>query len=377
VVSINWGPWEKAGMVSKEVQQQFAKRAVQLISPVGGRKAFGQEIRFGQKGETIIILGNGPWKDVSHPQPNLVPSTLSLVSKASIKSSSGSAFEMALILDPRDHYLQDHRLDDKPVFPAAMAVELMAETVQRGWPDLEIVGIRSMRVLQGIVLDEDRREIHVSARPQTDPEHESLGLQVDVEISESIGRGRPSYRATVQLADRLPSSPPFNLKPFSDLQPFPMEVKEAYGRWLFHGPSFEGIGQIEGINENGIVALISSCPPGKCLSGNGQPGRWIIDPVLMDCGFQLAILWERYHHDMTPLPSRFTSYRRFATVSDSKVRCFLHAKATNAGHTLVTDIIFTDGSGRILGLLEEMEFSCSRSLNRLAGYLSGEQTELA
>jgi len=373
VVSINWGPWEKAGMVSKEVQQQFAKRAVQLISPVGGRKAFDQEIRFGRKGETIIILGNGPWKDVLHPQPKLVPSTLSLVSKASIKSSIGSAFEMALTLDPRDHYLQDHRLDDKPVFPAAMAVELMAEAVQRGWPDLEIVGIRSMRVLQGIVLDEDRREIHVSARPQTDPGHESLGLEVDVEISESIGRGRPSYRATVQLADRLPSPPPFNFKPFSSLQPFPMEVKEAYSRWLFHGPFFEGIGQIEGINENGIVALISSCPPGKCLSGNGQPGRWIIDPVLMDCGFQLAILWERYHHDMTPLPSRFTSYRRFATVSDSNVRCFLHAKATNAGHTLLTDIIFTDGSGRILGLLEEMEFSCSRSLNRLAGYLSGER----
>ena len=375
VVSINWGPWEKAGMVSKEVQQQFAKRGVQLIPPVGGRKAFDQEIRFGRKGETIIILGDGPWKDMPPPQPSLVPASLPLFSKAPIKSSGGSAFEIAFTLDARDHYLQDHRLDDKPVFPAAMAVELMAEAVQRGWPELEIVGIRSMRVLQGIVLDEDRREIHVVARPQTDPGHESLSLEVDVEICESTARGRPSYRATVHLADRLPSSPPFNLKPFANLQPFPMGVKEAYSRWLFHGPSFEGIGQIEGINENGIVALIASCPPSKCLTGNGQPGRWLIDPVLMDCGFQLAILWERYYHDMTPLPSRFTSYRRFGTLSASNVRCFLHAKTANAGHTLLTDIVFTDCSGRILGLLEEMEFSCSKSLNRLARCPSGEQAE--
>jgi hypothetical protein len=43
----------------------------------------------------------------------------------------------------------------------------------------------------------------------------------------------------------------------------------------------------------------------------------------------------------------------------------------------LTDIIFTDGTGRILGLLEEMEFSCSKALNRLAGCLSGQQTELA
>jgi acyl transferase domain-containing protein/NAD(P)-dependent dehydrogenase (short-subunit alcohol dehydrogenase family)/NAD(P)H-dependent flavin oxidoreductase YrpB (nitropropane dioxygenase family) len=369
VVSMNWGPWAKAGMVSDEVQRQFSQRGVQLIPPVSGRRIFDQEIQFGRKGQIEVVLGDGPWEAIEPAKPTSTPESFPLVVGAPLKLSNGSAVELTLILDPRrDRYLQDHRLDGKPVFPAAMAVELMAEVVQRAWPELEMVGLRSMRVLQGIVLGEEPREIHVMARPQTEPPYESLGLEVDVEISELTQRGRPSYRATVQLADRLPSPSPYDPSVCSKLRPFPMSVEEAYRDWLFHGPSFQGIAKIEGLNEGGICAVLFPSSPGQCLLQNGHPGHWLIDPVLLDCGFQLAILWERSQHDMTPLPSSFTSYRRFGDFSGSEVHCYLQARSTNAGHTLLTDITFLDPAGRMVGFLEGMEFSCSKALNRLAGF---------
>jgi NAD(P)-dependent dehydrogenase (short-subunit alcohol dehydrogenase family) len=62
VVSINWGPWAKTGMVSAEAQRQFAVRGIQLIEPQAGRWALESELRYGQKGEVEVILGAGPWQ---------------------------------------------------------------------------------------------------------------------------------------------------------------------------------------------------------------------------------------------------------------------------------------------------------------------------
>ncbi len=57
VVSINWGPWEKRGMVSPELLREFARRGVTLVPPEVGRRKFYEEIRFGRKGEAEVIIG--------------------------------------------------------------------------------------------------------------------------------------------------------------------------------------------------------------------------------------------------------------------------------------------------------------------------------
>jgi acyl transferase domain-containing protein/NAD(P)-dependent dehydrogenase (short-subunit alcohol dehydrogenase family) len=62
VVSMNWGPWAKTGMVSAEAERQFAARGIQLIEPQAGRRALDSELRYGQKGEVEVILGSGPWE---------------------------------------------------------------------------------------------------------------------------------------------------------------------------------------------------------------------------------------------------------------------------------------------------------------------------
>jgi NAD(P)-dependent dehydrogenase (short-subunit alcohol dehydrogenase family) len=61
VVAINWGPWRKAGMVSAEVERQFADRAMQMICPESGRCALIDELDYGRKGEVEVVLGGGPW----------------------------------------------------------------------------------------------------------------------------------------------------------------------------------------------------------------------------------------------------------------------------------------------------------------------------
>jgi len=57
VAAISWGPWAKGGMVTPELQRQFAHRGIRLIPPSIGAQKLDQELSFGKKGEVEITVG--------------------------------------------------------------------------------------------------------------------------------------------------------------------------------------------------------------------------------------------------------------------------------------------------------------------------------
>jgi len=379
VVSINWGPWQ-TGMASSDVQQRFAARGVQLVSPAGGRAAFIDEIERGAKGDVAVVLGDGPWRryaEVARPAVPRAPAKssgadrsgrgdLPLLDGRAVRAGEGGAVEVVRLLDPAtDLFLLDHQMDGRPVLPAAVAMELFAEIAHRGWPDREILAIRDFRVLNGVVLKDGPRPILIRARAATQPDQERLELSVDVTIADPDS-GRPFYQASVLVGEGFPPAPGGGPAPLSSVRPFPTSVEKAYENLLFHGPLFQGIRTIEGLGEEGISGWVTPSVPARCLRGaNG--GDWLIDPVVVDSAFQLGILYARSHYDMTPLPARFRSFRRFAPFNGAPIRCEFRSKARAEGHVLDIQIAFIDENGRLLGMLEDMELSCSRELNRLAG----------
>ena len=80
VVAINWGPWDKAGMVTAETRRQFLDRGVGLVRPDAGRRFLLHEIRFGNSSHPIVAaMGR---LDVDEPAggagPHAVPATETL-----------------------------------------------------------------------------------------------------------------------------------------------------------------------------------------------------------------------------------------------------------------------------------------------------------
>lgn len=61
VISINWGPWEGAGMLSDEARRQFIERGIRMIKPEVGKRALEKELIHGREGEVEVVLGGGPW----------------------------------------------------------------------------------------------------------------------------------------------------------------------------------------------------------------------------------------------------------------------------------------------------------------------------
>jgi hypothetical protein len=204
---------------------------------------------------------------------------------------------------------------------------------------------------------------------------------------------RTYYHAVAELAKTLPEPIPGMDEPLilKEKRSFPMDIEEAYQQWLFHGPILQGITQIEGIGDNGIIASLVTSSPEKCSLRSPTPsaygltkalppsdfrlptseGSWIIDPVIVDCSLQLTILWGRMYWDMTSLPSRFSSYKRFGEFTGKNIRCQVRIRPDSKGkgheslHVIHADVAFIGEDGRLLGLLEGLEHNCSKSLNRL------------
>ena len=61
VVAIHWGPWDKRGMVSKEVRAQFKRRGIQIIPLHTGVEAMAREMALGDRSDSVVVFGDGPW----------------------------------------------------------------------------------------------------------------------------------------------------------------------------------------------------------------------------------------------------------------------------------------------------------------------------
>lgn len=58
VISINWGPWKGAGMVSQTLEAEYERRGISLIPLEEGKEIFLNEINYGTENQVLIMSGN-------------------------------------------------------------------------------------------------------------------------------------------------------------------------------------------------------------------------------------------------------------------------------------------------------------------------------
>ena len=366
VVSVLWGPWGGAGMASEEVQRRLRERGLQIIPPPAGRRRLVEELQYGRKGDVEVLLGGGPYASAA-ATPDVRRVSLPLIGGGESVIHSNGTIEVSCVLDPSRHaYLRDHVLDGKPVFPAAMAMELMAESAWAATTEARgRIEIASLQIQQGIVLGDGATALLVSGSRAGSSASGVNASAFSMRIRTPKAPGRAHYRAEVLLGGAS-ERPCFDPPALRGLDPFPLSVSEAYEQWLFQGRCFAAIAAIEGIRDDAIVGVLQSVAPSVCLPA-APDSQWLIDPTVVDASLQLVILWERHWHDMTPLPVHIGRFRLFTSLSGQPVRCLVKAAASDAGASLAADIYYTDAQGRLLAVLEGLQCACTKSLNRLSG----------
>jgi hypothetical protein len=150
--------------------------------------------------------------------------------------------------------------------------------------------------------------------------------------------GRPHYRASV-AGSPAPASgtweAPGNLVPLS--RPYD-------GTALFHGPRFQALTADPGIGPAGAEGTVAGA---RALGWEGP--SWQVDPVAVDGGLQLAVLWAQQAGAGRTLPMAVDECRvyRLGAV-EAATRCVVRAlRADDSTAACDVALIDPDGSPRV------------------------------
>jgi NAD(P)-dependent dehydrogenase (short-subunit alcohol dehydrogenase family) len=355
VVSFNWGPWTvEGGMVSPELAARFREAGVHLISLEAGRQAFVDELSRGAKTEAEVIWGGPLVQSAAYP----------LLDDPTRVQRSNGMLEVLLDTAVDTHvYLADHQIDERPVMPMAMVLELLAEVTAANWPHLRLAKVRGLQVLHGISYrGSDSVVVRVAAN---EIESDATSARVHLELRSGLESAvQLHYRADVEMRRDIPKASAARRLTLINPRSLPLSLDEAYRAWLFHGPLLEGIASVEQLGDNGIIADLRCSSP-RDFFRPARSGRWLTDPLVVDSGLQLIILWALTYLDQTPLPSRLGTYQCFGEAPEGLVRCETEIRHKRGSPTLLCDLRFFDQQGRPIAVMEDMEVTCSRALNRL------------
>ena len=326
VKSLGWGPWQ-GGMVGPALRAHFEKLGVPLIPLDVGARMLVDELRAVQSDQVDVALGGQP-------------------RRRALAGNTGEGQFSLEVLVGRENYpfLVDHSIKGTPVVPVALVLEWFGRAVHAFKPELVLGCIRDIKVLRGVGLDDfDRGETRLAVRcsQQSNGDGAIVGLEL-------VGvNGTVHYRATAELVAQRPRP---EAKQAADLGLDSWGGRTVYdGEVLFHGPDFQLIDHIEGVGRNGITAALT------VKSRMEWPNAWCADPLALDGGLQLALLWSQHVLGGASLP---TSIKEVRTFTDRPVcgplRCTLTGR-TATGQRTLSDLVFHSAKGDVLAELDGVE----------------------
>jgi acyl transferase domain-containing protein len=368
VAAINWGPWEATrhgqGMVSLETRRKFESRGVRLVPAAEGARAFVDEVLRAPLDHVEIVAGQGPWErhetemGVFASAPTSAPYPL-------VWGGQQGELRLTRRIDvSSDPYLAQHMLDDVPVLPAAVALELCAEAAAVFWPGRVVIEMRDLRAMRGIRLDRGGFDAVVSARGV------GGGDEVELELHTAGASGPPHYRVRAVLAQSVPE--PTAYRALLSPAAAPLSAREAYRERLFHGPVFQTVTKLIGLDPHGALAEMRASEVRAWRPQLAEASPWLFDPGLIDAAAQMALVWAYVTASESALPSRFGRVRRFGADPFGRGRMHFLVYPERPEHQVRADVAFVDEQGMLRLLIEQLECTSSPALNRLGGTWKGE-----
>ncbi|QFS84166.1 type I polyketide synthase [Roseivivax sp. THAF197b] len=384
--AINWGPWDAtkfgAGMVSDAVRLKFEAQGVTLVPAEGGAEAFFDEMLRGPRAATEVTLGAGPWERHETDRaggdpapalamaPSLVPASQSATPlladpRPEPAPKGGTAIPRRLTL-AGDPWLGAHRIGETPVLPLACAAELCAEAASVIWPDWRVAGLSDLRALAGLRLEgEADRELLVVGNSAEHGDPTGFSARVDLKAAEPPHRGH--YRASAILRPHGSGLPEGAEELALDVmmaraKASPVSARRAYREMLFHGPEYQRVKDLEGLDQGAVVARVAPSPQGAFGAGTD----WLIDPGLLDAVAQMAWVWSIVTREAPALPN---AIERLIPMGDGvPARMILAMRPDAQAPQVLCDAVIVDEADQPVFLVQGLECTSDPGLARFCGF---------
>ncbi len=366
VVSINWGPWD-GGMVDPGLKREFQRQGVSLIPLHDGAQAMVTEMSTAVDEPAEVVIGATFETGETSVAPLSPPlgSPLKLAAKVAATNEAPLAVLFKREIDIESYpILSDHVLAGRPVVPLALMTEWLGHSALHENPGLMFHGIDNLRLMSGIKLANTKRIIQLMAGK---PRRKDSLFEVDVEIRNGSTDDRAAIhsRATALLTDKLPAPPRYGRLEFEGESPAANKSPaDFYQETLFHGEQLQGIRSILNISSQGMAAQLSTAPDPQSWMSAPLRSQWILDPLVLDCAFQMAIIWCHEQLGKRCLPSFAARYRQYReTFPHEGVNAHLTVHKANAAK-MIGDFTFLDHKGGLVAQMTGYEAVIDATLDK-------------
>jgi NAD(P)-dependent dehydrogenase (short-subunit alcohol dehydrogenase family) len=346
VRSACWGPWD-GGMVTPALAKMFAAEGVRTIGLDAGAQTL-LDLLSRDTTVEVVVLGHG----------SALPGAV-LHQRAPAATGRGETV-FARTVGVEDHpFLASHAIGGKAVLPAAMMLEWFAHAATAQHPGLRFVGLEGLEVYRGVKFGRaDKVALRIEASPV---EKDGSQFRVPMSLCSGGDNGHAVVhaRTTVVLAPEAPASERDAAR--GDLPAYAEPVDRVYATRLFHGSAFQGITSIDGLAAPGINATVRGAPRPKEWMQAPVRGRWITEPLAIDCGLQAVIVWSATQAGSPSLPSKLGAYRQFRPFPAEGTKLGVRI-AEQSGARLVAHLDWYDQSGTPLAQLTGAEFTLDPGL---------------
>ncbi len=381
VKALCWGPWgtteSGAGMVTEDTEAKFARKGVTLVNAEAGRRLFKDELTHNGVANVEIVCGEGPWERheaaigrIERDSKAVTDDVLyPLIGTANVSALPNGDKVIPLCLDETHAYLQEHCIDNVPVMPAAVALEIMSEAacfLCSGW---HVVEAHDFRLFKGIVLKEQNCHLQVVISQPVYDGDKGFEVNAAIQSGQDDRMQRVHYRTVLRFDRKFPEG--FKYKPQSHTEK-KLNAAEVYAGWLFHGPRFQVIEEIEGMSRGGVRALLRTTFPSQWMLNVGIGcNQWLFDPALVDAAAQMALVWDRAYHNESALPTRFCRVIRYSEILPKRVYMNFELIASESPQLVRANVCFSDADNNVVLSIEGLESVSSVELNRLGGTANG------
>ncbi len=318
---IAWTAWAGVGMaVRGGMEQLLTSRGVELLPPLAGARVLCDLVAAGVSGELVIAGGLG---DFQSPAIHPLLDSVELVGDRAIARRA-----MSLASDP---WMADHAIDNIPVLPGVIGLEMMVGAALAANPRGRYAGAEDVTFSAPLKLHRDEPVyIEIIAAPDDDGTW-SCVLRSTRKLKSGREQTTNHFEARIQLAE-MPLLPALPSAYFPEER---ISQKEIYRRY-FHGPRFQVLRGAEAVAVQGLLAE-ASVEHGPIAEG------LLTDPLVLEAAFQAAGLHRMAIDGLMALPASIDAVELArSAVEGESLQVVVHAR----GGTYDIDV---DGAeGRVL-----------------------------
>ncbi len=218
------------------------------------------------------------------------------------------------ILDPiRDVFLREHRLQDRPLLPFVISLELMSEAA-KSWqvPLRQTSGacellIQQAEAVRGMKFDSDLPRTVTLTSPEADAHHVRLQAEIRNREGRLLDPAREFAKAKIQLG-RFDKILDWNC-PLVDSSSMSPVAYPDQGQEFYSGPAFRVLKRIR-MEDGRLIGVIQSPSLIELVGSHRQTQGWMVPCAVLDaCLFATGVLAWRQLRSGVSLPCSVESLR--------------------------------------------------------------------